>query len=122
MITLIWYLHRKFYQLGSESEKKRVGAAYTHFAVSKDKAGRSVLVFLLLNFGRRIALAFLITFARSAIVDQLMFMNFGSLLLVFFVGQFRPLASNWENILDLLNEFTIMLLYSIVITQTDFVP
>ena len=55
-------------------------------------------------------------------ISQLIFMNFGSIILLFFVGQFRPLASNWENILDLLNEFTIMLLYSIVITQTDFVP
>ena len=49
-------------------------------------------------------------------------MNFGSIILLFFVGQFRPLASNRENILDMLNEYTILLLYSIVITQTDFVP
>ena len=49
-------------------------------------------------------------------------MNFGSIILLFFAGQFGPLASNWENILDMLNEYTILLLYSIVITQTDFVP
>ena len=49
-------------------------------------------------------------------------MNFNSILLLFFVGHFRPLTSNLENILDMLNEYTILLLYSIVITQTDFVP
>ena len=48
-------------------------------------------------------------------------MNFGSILLLIFVGQYRPLASNWENILDLLNEYTILVLFCIVITQTDFV-
>ena len=48
-------------------------------------------------------------------------MNFGSILLLIFVGQYRPLASNWENILDLLNEYTILVLYCIAITQTDFV-
>jgi hypothetical protein len=49
-------------------------------------------------------------------------MNFGSILLLIFVGQFRPLASRWENILDLLNEYTILVLYCHVITQSDFVP
>ena len=48
MITLIWYLHRKFDQLKSEQVQIRVGAAYTHQAVSKDKAGRTVFVFMIL--------------------------------------------------------------------------
>ena len=48
-------------------------------------------------------------------------MNFGSILLLIFVGQYRPLESNWGNILDLLNEYTILVLYCIAITQTDFV-
>ena len=43
------------------------------------------------------------------------------MLLLIFVGVFRPYLSNWENILDMLNEFTILLLYSHLITQTDFV-
>ena len=122
MITLIWYLHRKFDQLNKEPVKSRVGAAYTHFAVSKDKAGLSVLVFLLLEFGRKIALAFVITFAQSTIVVQLTFMNFSSIILLFYVGRFRPFASDLENMLELLNEYTILVLYCIAITQTDFVP
>ena len=46
MITLIWYLFKKFGSLDSQPIKNRGGAAYTHLAVSK--AGRSVLAFLLL--------------------------------------------------------------------------
>ena len=119
MITLIWYLLNKFGKLDSQPIKNRVGAAYTHLAVSK--AGRSVLSFLLLQFGRRIALALTITFAQSVIVAQLFFMNFCSILLLIFVGYFRPLARNWDNTLDLLNEYTILVLYCIIITQSDFV-
>ena len=48
-------------------------------------------------------------------------MNFCSIILLFYVGRFRPFASNWENILELLNEYTILVLYCIAITQTDFV-
>ena len=48
-------------------------------------------------------------------------MNFGSILLLIFVGRYRPLTSNWDNILEMLNEYTILVLYCIAITQTDFV-
>ena len=64
----------------------------------------------------------IITFGKSSILAQLFFMNFTSILLLFFVGWFRPFASNWENVLEMLNEYTILLLYCQVITQTDFVP
>ena len=115
---MIAYLQNKFGNLGTDQQKKRVGATYTHLAV--DKAGRSILVFLFLQFSRLIALAFVITFGK-AILAQLLFMNFCSILILIFVGVSRPYASKKENILDMMNEYTILVLYCHVVTQTDFV-
>jgi len=74
-----------------------------------------------LSFGRRIALALVITFGKSSEVAQLLFMNFSSILLLIFVGLVRPFASRVENILEMLNEYTILMIYCHCITQTDFV-
>ena len=90
MIILIVYLFYNFHQLNTEKQKNRVGAAYTHLAV--EKAGLSVLVFLVLQFTRIIALSFVITFGEMMLV-QLLFMNFCSFLLLIFVGMYRPFAT-----------------------------
>ena len=60
LVTLIVYLNYKFRELETGPVKRRVGAAYKNFAVNE--SGRSVLGYIILLFGRRIALAVVITF------------------------------------------------------------
>ena len=60
LVALIVYLNCKFSKLETEPVKIRVGAAYQNLAVSE--SGRSVLGYIFLSFGRRIALAVVITF------------------------------------------------------------
>ena len=66
-----------------------------------------------------VALAFVITFGKMVVV-QIFFMNFCSILLLIFVGVYRPYASKKENMLDMMNEYTILVLLCHVVTQTDF--
>ena len=43
------------------------------------------------------------------------------MLLMVIIGLFKPYANKRENILEILNEYTILVLFCHLITQTDFV-
>ena len=66
-----------------------------------------------------VTFAFVITVGKMVVV-QIFFMNFCSILLLIFVGVYRPYASKKENMLDMMNEYTILVLFCHVVTQTDF--
>jgi hypothetical protein len=120
LTILIVYLKCKFSQLGTENLIKRVGSAYNHLETAI-KTGYSILAFFFLSFARGFALAFVMTFGISSFVGQLFYTNFSSILLLSFVGIFRPFKSKLDNILDMLNEFTILVLCCLMVTQTDFI-
>ena len=119
LLTLLVYLLCKFKQLKTDPVRNRVGAAYENLAVNK--VGRPVLAFLFLSFARRIAISYVITFVLNSQVAQLCFVNFSSLLMMAFVGHVRPYLSRGENRLELANEFTLLVLYCHLVSQTEFV-
>ena len=118
LLGLLGYLCRKFPHLQTQQVKNKVGSAYADLDLKK---GRSVLVFMVLSYTRRVALCFVITFGRTSMVAQLFFTNFCSLLIIGYLGLVRPFNSVSGNRLELLNEYTILLLYCHCVTQTDFV-
>ena len=52
---------------------------------------------------------------------QLFFTNFCSVVIICFIGIVRPFNSKAGYLLELMNEYTILLLYCHCVTQTDFV-
>ena len=114
LAILITYLCRKFSRLRRSKVKKRVGAAYDGLATIK--AGRLAIVFIVLSFVRMIALSLILTYGRRSQDAQKIFMNFGSIFMLCFIGYVRPFKSIWQNQLEMANEFTILLLYCLCIT------
>ena len=97
--------------------KDYIGAAYSNFNIRS----RPVLAFLLLTFARRIALCFLVTLGRTNTIAQLGFINYSSLALIAVIATVKPFAVRSQNVLELANEFSILLLLSHCLTQTEFV-
>lgn len=119
LATLMTYLYRNFPLLTRPEMKKKVGAAYEGFAMKR--AGRYVILFSVFSYLRRIALSLIVTFGRDSTEAQRIFMNFGSVFMLAFTGYVRPHFTHWPNRLEMANEYTILLLYCLCITQTDFV-
>ena len=119
LLILLCYMQFKFKELQTEDVKKRVGAAYADLAVNTN--GRAVLVFLFFSLVRRLAIAFVITFGQFSLVSQLFFVNFSTMFMMILIGFIKPYTKEAENILELVNEFTYLLIYCHLICQTDFV-
>ena len=79
------------------------------------------MVFLFLTFARRIALCFIVTLGRTNTIAQLGFMNYSSLALIAVISSVRPFAVRSQNVVELANESSILLLFSHCLTQTEFV-
>ena len=119
LLILLCYMQFKFKELQKENVKKRVGAAYANLALSKND--RSVLVLWFFTLLRRLAIAYVITFGQYSLVLQLFFVNFSTIFMMILIGFIRPYTNEAENILELVNEFTYLLIYCHLICQTDFV-
>ena len=119
VLSLLIHLLCKFKEIGKDEVSNRVGAAYSNLSVSK--VGRPALVFWFLTFVRRAGIACAITFGAFSFVAQLCFVNFSSLFMMAFIGLARPYNSNAENVLELANEFTVLVIYCHLICQTEFV-
>ena len=109
VLSMLAYLLRKFKDLGTDALKNRVGAVYANLSVSK--VGRPVLAFWFCTFLRRAGIAYAITFGTFSLAAQLCFVNFSSLFMMAFIGLARPYNSNAENNFELLNEFTVLMVY-----------
>ena len=59
-LTLLVYLCRNFARLNTDQVRDRVGEAYHDFAI--DSSGKNVLMIILIQMVRRVAVAALITF------------------------------------------------------------
>ena len=79
------------------------------------------IVWQVFQFVRRIALAVIVTFGRSSFIAQLMFVNACSIVAVVYVAHFKPFKSKGKWRVELWNEFTLLMLYCYILTQTDFV-
>ena len=86
-----------------------MGAAYENLAVSTN--GQPVLAFWFFSFVRRLAIAYVITFGRYSLVSQLFFVSFSTIFMIFLIGFTRPYTEKTENIIELVNEFTYLLIY-----------
>lgn len=106
--------------LETQAVKKRFGAVFENLSL-KPFSGRLSLSYQLFTLARRISLAFVMTFAKWSLLGQLLFMNFCSTLCIGIICHVRPYASKADNRLELFTEFTILLLYSLCLTQTDYV-
>ena len=109
ILSMLAYLLRKFKDLGTDALKNRVGAVYANLSISK--GGHPVMAFWFCTFLRRAGIAYAITFGIFSLVAQLCFVNFSSLFMMAFIGLVRPYNSNAQNNLELLNEFTILIVY-----------
>ena len=96
-----------------------MGAVYRNLSVGK--VDRLVLVYWFITFVRRVGIAYAITFGTFSLVAQLFFVNFSSLFMMGFIGLARPYNSTAENVLELVNEFTVLMVYCHLICQTEFV-
>ena len=96
-----------------------MGAVYANLAVSNN--GRPVLAFWFLSFVRRLAIAYVTTFGQYSLVTQLVFIHFSTIFMMALVGFIKPYTNEIENIFELLNEFTYLMLYCHLICQTDFI-
>ena len=100
--------------------KDRIGAAYKSLNIRKD-GNSPVLVFLLSSFARRIALGFVVTLGRTSPLAQLLFMNYSSLALIAVIATVKPFAVRSQNVVELANEFSILILFYHCNAQTEFV-
>ena len=96
-----------------------MGAAYENLTVSKN--GRTVLAFWFLSFARRLGITYVITFGQNSLVSQLLFINFSTIFMMALTGIIRPYTNKADNKLELVNEFTYLMIYCHFICQTDFV-
>lgn len=71
------------------------------------------------SFVRRIALAAVVTFGRTSILAQLLFIQFCSIMVIAYVGYMRPHLAKGDRRMELWNEFTILLLYGQILAQAD---
>ena len=109
LLIILCYMLCKFKELEKEDVKKRVGAAYANLAVSTH--GKPVLAFWILSFVRRLAIAYVITFGQYSLVSQLFFVNFSTIFMMILIGFIKPYTEKTENIIELVNEFTYLLIY-----------
>ena len=54
-------------------------------------------------------------------MSQLLFVNFSTIFMMALIGIIRPYTNKVDNILELVNEFTYLIVYCHLICQTDFV-
>ena len=116
-LILVGYLLYNFKELKTQRMRDHIGAVYSNF----DVRSRLVMAFLLLTFARRIALCFLVTLGRTNTVAQLGFMNYSSLALIAVIATVKPFEVRSQNVLELANDFSVLLLLCHCLTQTEFV-
>ena len=115
-LALTGYLFYNFKKLRSDPIFDRIGEAYASL-----KNERTVLIFYSLSLVRRIALGFMVTLGRKNLIASLLFMNYSSLVLIAVIATVRPFSSRSQNVLEIVNEFSILLLLCHCVTQTEFV-
>ena len=119
VILIAAYLLKHFEKIRKTEIKERVGAAYED--LDTRNGGRWTITYFVLSYVRRLALSLIVTFGIDSSTTQRIFMNHGTLVMLGFIAQVRPFKGSWNNRIGIGNEFTILLLYSHCITQTDFV-
>ena len=76
----------------------------------KYKKSFKSVIFLIFSFKvRLITIGAVITFAQKNPLVQFSFISFSSLVLIALVGVVRPFESDFDNRLELANEFTILI-------------
>ena len=119
VIFIAAYLLKHFEKIRMSEIKERVGAAYED--LDTRNWGRWTITYFALSFWRRLALSLIVTFGIDSRETQRIFMNHSTLVMLGFIALVRPFKGSWNNRIGIINEFTILLLYSHCITQTDFV-
>ena len=69
---------------------------------------------------RQMAIGAVITFANGNPLVQFSFVFYSSLLVIALIGVIWPYSSNFDNRLELANEFTILIVLTWLTCQTDF--
>ena len=121
MIVLFAYLLCNVKKLDSETEsvKTRAGALYEGYAVNK--AGKPALLSIFFSLTRRMTLGLIITFGEGNPLIQFFYIHYSSIFIIGLIGLYKPMETRAAQRFELASEFTILVLFSHFICQTDLV-
>ena len=100
--------------------RDKVGFVYEQLSVKERSVNYSVAL-IAVSHMRIYGLAFIVTFAGKALSAQSIYIVYSSLLLITIIALGRPFASPSTTNLELANEFFILILFSLIICQTDLI-
>lgn len=119
LLALTAYLVYKAEHLDTDGVKQRVGEIYNGYVVHR--AAKPTIAFLFCSASRRVALGLVITFGEGNALAQFLTIYFSSLLLIAILGAYRPLESSKAHIIEIGNEYLIVILFNHFLCHTDLV-
>lgn len=111
------FLRKNKHRLGQESFKMRIASLYLNVDLKKERSTLLGTFFIL----RRLSFALIVVFMGQGVIIQILALTLGSIFMIKYLIEVKPLDSKFLNAMELFNECILLISFYFMIFFTDLV-